>query len=436
MSLSIKYKASLPVILLALTLVSFTGLSIYFLGNVEGITGSLALRHLELEEVQRIETAASELVFPHLRYITNQDPNAKQQAAAIFAELDELLQDLRDMKAVHEEEREILQFLEENIRAAEQISQQIFKYQGDHHHHYMQLLEDLSESNLVPIRTKLVDWHVEEAKDVQALNLSAENKLHSYLFGALLILALAVAMVGFTLWFNHRILIRPVLAITRTTSLLATGNFNEKTTIHSRDELGTLAQNINNMALSLDQMYSELNNQARTDRLTGILNRLAMEEILQHELASAQRNNHALSIALFDIDHFKTVNDRYGHPVGDKVLQAVTEIVLQSIRRCDYFFRFGGEEFLLLLPHTDSSMAIKVLERCRRAIEAHRLAIDNYKIPVTASFGLTEYPHDNSDMEQLITQADEALYNAKNSGRNRIVDYASVVSDHVVNQAS
>ncbi|WP_455210654.1 GGDEF domain-containing protein, partial [Kaarinaea lacus] len=223
---------------------------------------------------------------------------------------------------------------------------------------------------------------------------------------------------------------------TQTTNLLATGNFNEKTMVHSSDELGQLAHNINEMALSLDHMYRELNNQARTDQLTGILNRLSMEEILQHELASALRNDHALSIAVFDLDHFKTVNDRYGHPVGDKVLQAVTNTVLQSIRRCDYFFRYGGEEFLLLLPHTDTSVAIKVLDRCRKAIEAQNLVIDSYKIPITASFGLAGYPDEEADMEALIRKADEALYAAKNSGRNRIVDYSSVINDQLTHQAS
>jgi diguanylate cyclase (GGDEF)-like protein len=436
MSLGIKYKASIPVILLALMLVSFTGLSIYFMGKVESTTESLARRHHELEQVQRIETATSELVFPHLHHLTSSAPNAKQHAASIFANIDAYVSDLYEMKVVHEEERELLEFISEKIRAAKPLSQQIFEYQGNNHHHYMQLLNELSKSHLEPIRTTLVKWHVEEALEVKELNQAADAKLHNYIVGAMVVLALAIVMVGFTLWFNHIILIRPVLDITRTTNLLTTGNFNEKTTVHSQDELGKLAHNINDMATSLDRMYCEINKQARTDRLTGILNRMAMEEILQHELASAQRNKHALSIAVFDLDHFKTVNDRFGHPVGDKVLQAVTDIVLQSIRRCDYFFRYGGEEFLLLFPHTDTSMATKVLERCRKAIAAHSLIIDTYRIPVTASFGLAEYQDDSAEMETLITQADEALYTAKNTGRNRIVDYSSVILNQLKNQAS
>lgn len=436
MSLSIKYKASIPVILLALTLVSFTGLSIYYMGDVESITESLALRHHELEEVQRIEAAASELVFPHLDYLTTLTPNAKQKAATIFESLDKLVQDLYDMKVVYAEERKMLDFISEKIRTAKQLSQQIFEYQGERHHHYMQLMNDLSELHLEPIRSKLADWHVEETGEVNELNHAAESKLHKYLFGAVTVLALAFAMVGFTLWFNQIILIRPVLDITKTTDLLATGNFHKKTAVHSRDELGQLAHNINEMALSLDHMYSELNSQARTDQLTGILNRLSMEEILQRELASAQRNNHALSIAVFDLDHFKTINDRYGHPVGDKVLQVVAEIVLQNIRSCDYFFRYGGEEFVILFPHTDTTVAIKVLERCHKAIEAQSLAIDSYKIPLTASFGVAGYPDEAADMETLISKADEALYLAKNTGRNRIVDYSSVISDQLKNRAS
>jgi diguanylate cyclase (GGDEF)-like protein len=250
------------------------------------------------------------------------------------------------------------------------------------------------------------------------------------------VLLLVIALVTFTLWFNKKILIRPLLAISRTANLIATGNFKEKSSVHSQDELGALALNINDMALSLEQMYSELNNQARTDRLTGVLNRLAMEEILQHELAAANRNNHPSSIAVFDFDNFKTINDRYGHPVGDKVLQGVIEIVLGTIRRCDYCFRYGGEEFLLLLPNTDTVMANQVLERCRKAINQNPLRIDGHHIPITASFGLAGYPQDGGDVATLITNADEALYMAKNTGKNIIIDYASVIHDQLSHQAS
>ena len=436
MSLSIKYKASLPVILLALTLITFTGLSIYFMGDVERITESLAMRHHELEQVQHIEITSSELVFPHLDYLTTRNPEAKHTAAGLFDRLARQLQYLQKMQVVHDEERELLDFTATNLRAAKQISQQIFVYDGTRKDDYMQLLHDLSESHLVPIRNKLMEWHVEEAREVNKLNEKAETLLHHYLFGAALVLLLVIALVAFTLWFNKKILIRPLLAISRTANLIATGNFKEKSSVHSQDELGALALNINDMALSLEQMYSELNNQARTDRLTGVLNRLAMEEILQHELAAANRNNHPSSIAVFDFDNFKTINDRYGHPVGDKVLQGVIEIVLGTIRRCDYCFRYGGEEFLLLLPNTDTVMANQVLERCRKAINQNPLRIDGHHIPITASFGLAGYPQDGGDVATLITNADEALYMAKNTGKNIIIDYASVIHDQLSHQAS
>jgi diguanylate cyclase (GGDEF)-like protein len=436
MSLSIKYKASIPVILLAFALVSFTSLSIYFMGNVESITENLTLRHHELEQVQVIEAAASELVFPHLDYLTTRSPDSIEQANALFSRIEQQVHFLDTMNVVHTDERVLLDYIRENIAAAKQISQQIFAYDGNHHHHYMKLINNLSESHLVPIRSKLADWHAEEARDVNELNATAKSKLHHYLFGAAVVLALALAMVVLTLWFNNIILIRPLLDITSTTSQLATGDFSRKTTIHSQDELGKLAHNINEMALSLDHMYCELNNQARTDQLTGVLNRLSMEEILQRELAAANRNDQPFSIAVFDLDHFKTINDRYGHPVGDKVLQAVVEIVLRNIRRCDYCFRYGGEEFLLLFPNTNAIVATKVLERCRKAIEEKSLAIDSYKIPITASFGLAGYPDDGSTAESLITNADDAVYAAKNTGRNKIIDYSSINYNQLNNQAS
>ena len=436
MSFSIKYKASIPVMLLATALVSFTALSIYYMKDVESTTGSLAQRHQELEQVQQIENAASELVFPHLHVLTHSDPHAQEKANALFARIEQKMKELERMQVVHDEERKLLDFVADHLQVAKTLSQKIFDYRGENHEQFMQLIHALSESHLIPIRNELSQWHVEEARDVQELNETAEQQLHDYMLGALVVLALAVGMVIFSLWFNHRLLIRPVLNIKRVTSRLATGDFQETTQVTSRDELGALASNINDMAVSLESMYRELNDQARTDRLTGIANRLSMEEILAKELASAQRNEHPLALAVFDLDHFKTVNDRYGHPVGDKVLQIVAQVVQRSIRQCDYFFRYGGEEFLLILPHTDAAMAAKVLERCRRAIETHKFIIDSYKIPVTASFGLAGFPEDGVAPETLVTNADEALYTAKNTGRNKIVDYTGVLGQKLRHQAS
>ncbi|MEJ5173303.1 MAG: GGDEF domain-containing protein [Hydrogenothermaceae bacterium] len=155
---------------------------------------------------------------------------------------------------------------------------------------------------------------------------------------------------------------------------------------------------------------------AITDKLTGAFNRMAIEPIINAELDRSKRNNKPISLIIFDIDFFKKINDRYGHDKGDYVLKNVTEIIKRSIRKSDYLIRWGGEEFLLILPETDIDGAKKLAEKLRTAVE-------NYSFKdvgqVTISLGITQMktvePLDNA-----IKRADEALYTAKNRGRNRV----------------
>jgi polar amino acid transport system substrate-binding protein len=148
---------------------------------------------------------------------------------------------------------------------------------------------------------------------------------------------------------------------------------------------------------------------SQTDALTGALNRGAIEKILKKTLKKGG------SVAFFDIDFFKKVNDTYGHEKGDFVLREIVKLVKSKIREDDYFGRWGGEEFLLILPETSFQNAMKVAEKLRKYIENHNFD----GINITASFGVTEMRKDD-DVMSLIQRADEMLYNAKNNGRNQV----------------
>ncbi|MDO9208386.1 MAG: PAS domain S-box protein [Sulfuricurvum sp.] len=154
-----------------------------------------------------------------------------------------------------------------------------------------------------------------------------------------------------------------------------------------------------------------------TDRLTGLYNRLKLDEVFMYELVQSKRFHAPLSIILLDIDHFKHVNDTYGHQVGDQVLQHIANILRSIGRQADTIGRWGGEEFLIVLPQTDRDGAIKMGEKIR-------LAVEDYSFPVigkkTASFGIAEF-HEEDNESTLVERADRALYRAKNEGRNRVV---------------
>lgn len=160
---------------------------------------------------------------------------------------------------------------------------------------------------------------------------------------------------------------------------------------------------------------------ATVDPLTGLANRQAMRGHLMGERDRALRQKLPLSLALADIDHFKKINDGFGHSQGDKVLRAVATVLKSTVRPYDVVYRYGGEEFLLCLPGTNAENGALVLDRIRLAVEALTLTDDNgTPIPVTATFGIAEINADLS-VDDAIELADRALYDGKLNGRNQVV---------------
>lgn len=155
-------------------------------------------------------------------------------------------------------------------------------------------------------------------------------------------------------------------------------------------------------------------NEARIDSLTGLANRRALEEILAAEISRAHRFAHQLAVVLLDLDRFKEINDSFGHAAGDVMLRAVSRLLTSLARRGDTVARWGGEEFVVVLPETDLAGAQRFAERLRRTIEAHSVG----DLHTTASCGVaTMLPEDS--VEELLGAADQALYQAKSNGRNR-----------------
>ena len=163
-----------------------------------------------------------------------------------------------------------------------------------------------------------------------------------------------------------------------------------------------------------------------TDPLIGIYNRRYLDRCIKEEYACSQRNALPLSVLLIDVDHFKGVNDRYGHQVGDLVLKHLGKLLLQVLRSSDIATRYGGEEILIIAPNTSISSAEILAERLRQHVGAHGLKLTNelgetYEIQITISIGVAAPSPEASDCIKLVQNADEALYRAKQEGRNRTV---------------
>jgi diguanylate cyclase (GGDEF)-like protein len=170
----------------------------------------------------------------------------------------------------------------------------------------------------------------------------------------------------------------------------------------------------------LDLSYHErLYQQATRDALTGLWNRNHAQEEMEKFLSVASRHGRPFSLLLFDIDFFKSVNDTYGHDVGDNVLRFTAQAISQHLRAHDMAARYGGEEFIVLLPETAIEGAVIAAERLRQAVESIDFAPHGCPRRVTVSIGVAQFPACGRTPEELVKQADEALYRAKQSGRNR-----------------
>jgi len=182
--------------------------------------------------------------------------------------------------------------------------------------------------------------------------------------------------------------------------------------------MGRIARISDSYQANLQEMKSRLDLSSRTDYLTGLANRREMYERLGMELSRARRHGREFAVVMFDFDHFKELNDRYGHAVGDRVLTVVAELVTRNLRREDSCCRWGGEEFLILLPETTAPAALVVAEKIRRLIDRHPIEADGVTVRATVSLGATVFLADES-VDACIARADAALYQAKEAGRNR-----------------
>jgi len=213
-----------------------------------------------------------------------------------------------------------------------------------------------------------------------------------------------------------RSIVRPLNKAVIHFKRIANGNLDENILVSSQDEIGQVLSELAAMQGKLKIMIGELDRLASTDKLTGAWNRRRFEETIETEMDRLRRYGNRLSLMILDVDHFKNINDQYGHAVGDQVLVDLSDTIRSSLRSSDSLTRWGGEEFVILCPNTTLAIVSKLAERLRK-----KIATVNFQQvgSITVSFGAAECGPSET-WEQWLHRADEALYLAKSSGRDQV----------------
>lgn len=171
----------------------------------------------------------------------------------------------------------------------------------------------------------------------------------------------------------------------------------------------------------VERQQEQLLRLAMSDPLTGAFNRNAMLAAFEHERSRCGRSQGNFAVAMFDIDHFKRFNDTYGHLTGDAVLQGLVVTLREVMRKHDSVGRYGGEEFMIIMPDIDGALAMQVAERARQVIQDRGFMVNGQRVELTVSAGVAVFPDNGQDWDELVSAADTALYKAKSSGRNCVV---------------
>lgn len=378
----------------------------------------------EMEPVTRLQMVLFQVGMPVNDYLIHGDPDERRQFAQLHQRVQRAFREASPERFTLAEERALIGTARAEWAQALPLGEQLLR------------LPNPVGNTAAARDMERFDAHIDRA--VSALD-EAHDHFHRVLdqnrgqagiartralwvsFAAFVAAAAASLLAGVAL---ARSVTDPVNTLRQGAARLAEGKLSHRVLIHRNDELGELAAAFNAMAGQLEADQAVLEQLATRDGLTGLYNHRTFYVLLGDELARAQRFNRPVSLLMLDIDHFKRVNDTYGHQAGDAVLRGLSELLGRQARAVDRVCRYGGEEIAVILPEIDLEIAAKVAERLRAAVEAQPFDINTGEpLRITVSIGVASFPAHADNTQALMAAADVALYAAKQNGRNWINCY-------------
>lgn len=419
-------------------IVSFLTLSLFFIVCL-GIV-SLEVRSVNLtimamqEEAHKVELTdhlqllLNKFLQPANNYLITGEVRERDNFDQLSSQISQIIKELQMYRGEHNWEMLSVELNRDIIRLSEQLVAILFIDQPVGNKQAAQLIQDATgfSENMIKKSDDFHNLSEQEMIRMAQTARSNSNKVNIVFYGTLGTTAVFFILLSLYL---SRFFIRPIMDLHRGAQIVGQGNLQHRLTIRTNDEIEGLANEFNRMVEAISNMKSELDKKvelthqlAITDPLTDLYNRRFFMDKLREEAKRNERFNHPLSIILIDIDQFKLYNDTNGHLKGDDLLRSFGGILKKQVRSVDFVCRIGGEEFMVILPETDYTTGLRIAEGLRKAVE-------NYSFPngetqpggaLTISLGVASNIKAEKDPLKLIKAADDALYQAKRTGRNKI----------------
>lgn len=426
--LSVKTRLAIAMGGMFVPLLVLTGGTLFYLEK--GISAFEKTENQALEEIFPLTNLESLIIAssnPVRKYTLNGNATSRSDFLRTTQEIEQIFTTLQAAPSNLPESQILLQSSRKQWQQASEVGQTVFSYPNPVNNTLaLHAAEKFYERNFQTItrldRLHKILAHIQISENLHQVQ-QAKQKLRTV---AAVTFLLGVSIAVVTSAILVRSIVQPLSILKTGVANLGNGDFSHRILLTNQDELGQLAAAFNLMIEKLEQSQKALKDLATIDELTGVYNRREFNKLLNNELERSGRYSHCFSLLLLDIDHFKKLNDTYGHQAGDEALRQIAAILKREFRELDRVARYGGEEFVIILPETSGASAYAVAERIRHVISNYYLSFNGETIKMTVSGGLATFPEDAKDSESLIYTADQALYTAKRSGRDRIIIYSSL----------
>jgi len=376
---------------------------------------------VEMHHAMLLQMSLAQAVMPPNDYLIHGNPKAREEFRAHISEVERNFDSLVPMTVMTAAQHQALATARRDWERAREMGDAILKTTSPVGNKVAAAQMEEFDQLIGSIIAQLdAIHHVAHSETEESHAILHDLKLEvTMIVLAFLAIGFAIAIAGFLVL--NRLLFPPLQDLSRGMRLFSEGQHAHRITRNMPVELRELAEGFNAMAENLEAQHAELMRASSHDALTGCLNHGQFILDFDREFSRVNRYKDNLSLLMVDLDHFKSVNDTYGHPAGDIVLQKVAEAMDSQLRASDTLYRYGGEEFVILLPETDQRGALTVAESIRRKVADTAIVVDGQQtVTITVSIGVACFPQDTENQEDLLKKADQAVYIAKNNGRNRV----------------